>query len=203
MTRTSQDDVTAELATHLGALRRILVDGVEDYLSRYGEEERLIHCATTKAGIIHDHQVARAAKYAVTSSGQAKLLNFSGLRVLAIGRCAIRFKKFDDELLSCNLQTKQIVDFRRQNPLPGMPPTVNLECGYVLDESGVSVSGTWLVQPSGRGVRWAHRLYDSSVKPVVENLFEYMNHEEEETEGESGAIIVPKVVPIRKDSDED
>lgn len=202
MAHSSQASVTVELSPHMEALRRILIGGVEDYFDQYSDAVRTVHCPTTKAGIIHDHQVARASNYSVMSSGLAKLLDFSGLWILSIGRCAIRFKKFNEDLISRNQPTKQVEDFRRQQPLPGLPQTVNLECGYRLDAAGTSVAGTWLVQPSGRGVKWQHEIVESGVKPVVENLFEYMD-KEEEADGESGAILVPKTVTIRKNRDGD
>lgn len=162
-------------------LRDILIGGWLDYIQEYSDEQKMIHCPSTRAGIVHDHQIERASKFAAENG--FLLLNLSGMKVLVIGQYAIRFKKFSDDLRSYNQPTIQVRSFRGQQSLEGFAETFNLEAGYVLNEVGSAILRTSLVQPSGKGINWELELQENQVISVIEDIFDYRTTENIQEEG--------------------
>lgn len=198
MSLITKSQATNDLGSFLPLLRGIMIGSWSDYINDYPEKLRVIHCARTRANIVHDHQIERASKFAIENGFQ--LINYSDMKVLSIGSYAIRFKKFDEELLSSNQPTKQVLKFRDQESLPGFSETFNLEAGYVLTESRTDIYKTCLVQPSGKGINWHLELLDSETKTVVDDLFAKRENSQptEESEGVTIRGKDNKITPIQK-----
>jgi len=203
MSLVAKSKVISELGLFFPSLRRIITDGWNDYINLYPDNLKVAHCATTRANIVHDHQIQRASNFAVENGFY--LMDISGLKILLIGDYAIRFKKLTDNLLSRNHPTKQVEDFRKQKSLPGFSETHNLEVGYVLSIDSAEINKTCLVQPSGKGINWDLDLLEAETRTIVADLFEESCNADS-SDGSEGAIIRGKkdnVVTIRSIKNED
>lgn len=205
MSLISEQEAVNNLYPHISAIREIVVGGWNDYIEKYPEEVRVLHCPTTRAGIVHDHQIHRASIYAQKASG-VTLCDLTRLKMLIIdGKFAIRFKKLDNDLRSANLKTKQIREFRSQEQLCGLPQTHNLEAGYLLSELETEIQNVFLVCPNKGGLYWAAKLEEhSKVEQTIFDLFEnFQGMDETDEEEEVG--IRPKednVIPLRNEGKE-
>jgi len=205
MSLISEQEAIRHLQPHISAIRDIIVGGWGDYIAKYPEDVRVLHCPTTRAGIVHDHQIHRASVYAQEASG-VPLYDLTRLKMLVIdGRFAIRFKKLDNDLRSANLQTKQVREFRSQEQLCGLPQTHNLEAGYLLSELETEIQDVFLVCPNKSGLYWAAKLEENyQVKQTVFDLFENFP-EMDELEDEDEIGIRPKedgtVIPFRREGE--
>ena len=138
----SKSKVISDIGLFFPSLRKIVIDGWDDYVNYYSNDQKVIHCPTTRANIVHDHQVQRASIFAIDNSFD--LLDIAGMKILLIGEYAIRFKKLTDNLLSRNQPTNQVKEFKKQISLPGFSETHNLELGYVLNIDRSEISKTCL-----------------------------------------------------------
>lgn len=205
MSLVTEQEAITHLRQHLAGVWGIVKGGWDDYLSMYSEAVRVIHDSTTRANIIHAHQIERASRYA-QSVHDVRLADLSKLKVLVIdGKFAIRFKKFDDELRSANHPTRQVVDFRAQEQLAGLPPTYNLEAGYLLNQLETEIHSIYLVCPNRNGNYWAAELCGESATQTIFDLFEKQQVAIDDTE-EANVVIRPRrggvVKPIRRERDE-
>jgi len=189
----SKAEVEKQLADQINDIWDIVNGGYSDYVDNYDDRHRLLHNPTTKASIIHDHQVARAATYAFKNSiFGTRFLDYSKLKILLIGdKFAIRFKKLNLDKKSSNQPTKQVKDFLSQETLSGIPVTHNLEAGYVVtgDESdGISI---YLTCPSGHKTNphWHVELLNGKIGEIEKDLLDYA---EELDINDDEAIIQPK-----------
>jgi len=168
--------ILSDLAPHIYPLvHQITVPGWRDLMDLY-EQAPLLQTRvtrTTRAGMVHDFQVDRAAQYAAKTNG-VELVNLTRLMLLIVeGQYAIRWKKLDDGYRSRNIFTGQVESFLRQEQLPGIPLMCNLELGYQLDRSERSISGVFLACPSGRFSNFwqVDLLRSSTYQQVVTPLF--------------------------------
>ena len=89
----SKSKVISDIGLFFPSLRKIVIDGWDDYVNYYSNDQKVIHCPTTRANIVHDHQVQRASIFAIDNSFD--LLDIAGMKILLIGEYAIRFKKIN------------------------------------------------------------------------------------------------------------
>jgi len=200
-----ESEAIARLQAHLPAVRDIVVGGWNDYITGYPDEKRVIHTPTTRANIIHDHQVERASRYCQLAHG-ARLEDLSRMKVLVLEDAfAIRFKKLDDVMRSANQPTLQVADFRAQAQLPGLPETYNLEAGYVLRQFDEGIAGTYLVCPNGPQFYWAAELTDGAGNQTVFSIRD-PKRPDGGSEEATGVVVRPKqsgiIVPLRRGGDE-
>lgn len=136
----------------------------------------------TRAGIVHDYTVARAARLC-SANPNARLEEIRQLYVLVLEqKIAIRFKKLDEELHSRNQPTQQVKDFRSQLQLDGIEAPHNLEAGYVLDKLEKSIRDVHIVCPNGSGIFWDIELSDQTVTTKVADIFERRQPDEKPPE---------------------
>ena len=205
----SKAEVERLLADHINDIWEIVNGGYKDYVDSYDERHKLLHCPTTKASIIHDHQVARAATYAFKNSVfGTKLLEFSKLKILLIGdKFAIRFKKLNPDKKSSNQPTQQVKDFLSQEALPGIHTTHNLEAGYIVNGDDNNDISIYLTCPSSHKTTpyWHVELFNGKVEQVESELFE---HTKEVENSDDEVIIQPKktqadVIQLKAKKNED
>lgn len=199
-----RDTAEAALAGHLKPVHEIVTGAWGDYMAKYSLELRAAHTPTTRANIVHDHMVERAARYAQVCIGVR--INESQRAIAMVietdvGVFAIKLKKLDDDLRSQNLRTKQVEDFRMQEPLIGFEETHNLEAGYTVNEMAQALSGVFIVCPNGHGNYWEIALSDAGIQPIVEDLFDHRRFEEGEAEIRSRKDI-GEIHPFKRDSGE-
>ncbi len=207
MALVSESEAREILGARINDLWSIVNGGWEDYEKYYSMKVRLLHCPVTRASIVHDHQVARAAAYAMKAQAfGAKIIDLSKLKILLLDDLfAIRFKKLDAKKFSFNQPTHQVINFRSQNSLDGFPVTYNLEAGYVLtkDESGISEVS--LVCPNGNKNKpyWDMRLEQTGSKTIFTDIFDDQN---EPFDSDDEVEITPKksadVIEIKRDKNE-
>lgn len=203
-----QTEAIVRLKRHLPALREIVVGGWNDYLTGYSEAQRVVHTSTTRANIVHDHQIDRASRYCQSADG-ARLADLSRMKVVVLEDAgavfAIRIKKFNEDMCSVNQPTRQVLDFRAQERLPGLPETYNLEAGYLLRRYDGGIEGAYLVCPNGPQPYWSTALDDGAAN---QTLFDFRQPKspDDGNDGAAEVIVRPKqggiIVPLRRDGDE-
>jgi len=120
---------------------------------------RHIHTPRTRACIIHDHMVDNA---------RSRFENRDGIRTYEIGglfiveieeKILIRFKKLDEDKLSCNIPTQQALEFLGQMELPYMPPkATRLIAGYELNSLQTAINAVSITCPNGSRNEWYYDL---------------------------------------------
>ena len=186
----NQAHVHVALEGYLPALREMVAKAVADYREMYNPFLRSVHTGRSKASLVHDHFFHHARAYAEQTPG----VRFEEVRKLCMLHFAegfiIRFKKVDGDLLPSGHLTQQVVKFRTQQPLEGLPPSVHLDLGYEEDTLGV-LHSVFLICPSGpRSNMWVSELNEEApVTTTVVSLFGGSNTTIEEP---AGAIIATK-----------
>ncbi len=185
-----QSQVHRALESYLQSLRVMVGQAVADYGALYSPLLRSIHTSRTKASAVHDHFFHHARNYAEKTPG----VRFEQLRKLCMLHFSegfiIRFKKMDKDLLPSGHLTDQVVKFRTQQALEGLPESVHLDLGYEEDMLG-NLQSVYLICPSGpRSNMWVSELNDEApATTTVVSLFEASNTIIEEP---AGAIIATK-----------
>lgn len=170
MSIVSQVKVTTDLEAHMPYLVD-LVKGAWEDVENLPALLKVIMTPRTRASLIHDHMLSRAAKYAAESEGVRYFERQLMHGLVFEGKYAIRFKKLDDDSLSRNQPTTQVTEFRSQIELEGIDAAHHLEVGYVTDSLGTSVRDVRITCPSGRGNAWSVSVMDCIAKAVVVDIF--------------------------------
>lgn len=197
-----REEALSILSGHLDAFYQVVSGAWGDYMS-YPNEKRVVHSGRSRASLVHDHMVDRASRYAVEGMG-VQIVEKRKLYLFVFdGRIAVRFKKFDEELKTCNQPTNQVWQFKSQIQLPGVEAVHNLESGYILGADEQSIQAIHLVCPSGSGVYWDVLLTENAQFTVVEDLFAKKIASEED---EEGAIVKrreeAKIIQLKKNDDQ-
>lgn len=192
-------DAIKALGSHLGEIRKSIHEGW-GMLDEVPWNVRQAMSPRSRANLVHDLIVDRASRRL-----PAEIVDLSDLKLFVFdGKAALRFKKFGDDYISRNQPTKQVERFRAQEQMPGFPPFMNLEAGYILDRYTSEITSTHLVCPNGKGVYWELGLDETHAVEGVSDLFEERRHEEEELEP---SIWTPKtqneIIAIRKKDEQD
>ncbi len=113
----------------------------------------------TCASLIHD-LVKRKIREQLSSDPDVTIGEFNGIfGVLLQGQVFIRFKKFNDDLTTSNVQTNQTDNYNRQANFAGFgeAPTL-LVAGYLPDSSWTSIRNIYLICRDGNGIIWQRDL---------------------------------------------
>ena len=185
----SRADGLRIVGPHFAGIFDAIDDSWSTYMSDYTPEQRATHCTTTRAGIVHDIMVARASAY-FTSIPNSSVTDLSGLKLFSItspeGQIVIRFKKFDDQLLSRNQRTKQVADYRGQRQMDLIGEAFHLEAGYILDKDQLKIEQISLVCPNNEGNYWDIQLTRTTAETKVHDIFD-VEHADEKVD-----IVRPK-----------
>lgn len=180
-----REEAETALAPHLNAIKEIVAGAWSDYISKYSLELRATHTRTTRANVVHDHMVERAARYAQVAIG-VRIHESQKMMAMVIetnhGVIAMRLKKFGDDLRSQNQSTGQVDGFRMQLPLSGFEETHNFDAGYTINEMAQELSGVYVVCLNGSGNYWEIALTDEGIKSIVTDLFDHRQFDEGEAE---------------------
>jgi hypothetical protein len=160
---------------HFGELFNIISGSWKEYMTDYSTKQRATHCATTRAGIVHDITVERASRY-FSEIDDGDVHNLSGLILFTLrgedDLVAIRFKKFDRQLTTRNQPTHQVRDFKRQQQIDALGHAYHLEAGYVLSKDELEVQQYCLVCPNDNDVFWDIELTATDSVTKVRDMFE-------------------------------
>ena len=124
--------------------------------------------STSKANITRDFIIDEAK----TTFPMSSIINGKGNIILVKMDCfLIRFKKLGKKLLAGNIQTSQAVKFSNQLSLPDIPSSINLNAGYVLDETRTEIKHIYITCPSSLYTNnWCLNLAE-----FIENKFKIKN----------------------------
>lgn len=187
---------------HFGALFDIITSPWTEYMAEYTDKQRAKHCATTRAAILHDLTVHKAAAYFTVIPG-SRVFDALGLKIFTIEddpqSVAIRFKKLDEQLLSRNQPTGQVSRFRRQEQMDFLGAAYHLEAGYVLDKNATRIEMASVVCPNGNNNFWDIELTATTAVTKISDMFDPHQIDEKVN------IVRPKIVPDEqgKKSDDD
>jgi hypothetical protein len=141
-----KDIIEEKLTPHIKNIYRCIVDGFDKAVPLLKSESRTF-CNRTKSGIIRDFIVSEVREV----FSYPHIIENKSLVVLNIEGVIIRFKKLNRRLLAGNNPTNQSEKFSNQDKLPGFAlPTVNLNAGYVIDESGYDIRSVHLTRPKSQ-----------------------------------------------------
>lgn len=73
--------------------------------------------------------------------------NAQRLKVLLLNGISLRFKKLNKKHLAGNISTKQARSYASQQNLPGMKSSLNLNAGWLLDQTGRKIEAVYLTCP--------------------------------------------------------
>ncbi len=120
---------------------------------------RHIHTARTRACIVHDHMVDNA-RQRFENRPNTRTYEIGGVFFVEIEeKVLIRFKKLDEDKLSCNIPTQQSLEFLGQMELPHMPPKVTrLIAGYELNGLQTAIRAVSITCPNGSHNAWYYDL---------------------------------------------
>lgn len=190
------------LAPHLDGLYGIPMNAWNEYHRAVPQDLQVRFCSRTRASAIHNLMVANAHAYAASTDGVRTFESQQMVGITIDGRLAIRFKKLDEDSLSRNQPTRQVEEYRNQQPLDGIDAAHFLELGYLTDETGTKLLEIRIAHPSGRGVSWWARLDGGVAVPVVVDLFQPPSGDGEVEPPRIAPKKSDNVVPLRKTDNE-
>ena len=194
-----RDEAIAALQPHLGAIYDILHGGLAD-LHALPLEDRRSFTATTRAGMVHDYQIKRAARY-FSGFSDVRVHELSKLFLFDIHQTvALRFKKFDSALKSSGWATGQVREFRGQVQLGGVDAPSNIEAGYVLDPLDKEIVWAGLVCPNNEGYYWQVQLMEERTVNTVTDIFDKSDVQEQGTTFKAKKTGL--VIPINRNGNE-
>lgn len=133
MLKLKRDEAIPIIAPHAERLYYIAATPLSDYLKTY--PNLTIHCATTRAGILHDLMIDKARKEFLGVKGVRLIDAPMGVTLIEIDeKVLIRCKKLDEGGLPSNYPTGRAVEYDNGDDLPGIPPEPQrLTLGYRLN----------------------------------------------------------------------
>ena len=157
--------------------------GFKAYLTHYKSFSHL-HKRRTKASIVNDH-IIDFAKICFEDKNNIQIIEPKGLFLVEVeGKILVRFKKLNSDLQSCNFQTKQQIDFKKQLHIPGIPPALpRLDAGYIPNKLWTDLDGMYITFPFGNQIPWNIPLGNKSQRPCtipihfhLQNLIELLQN---------------------------
>lgn len=157
------EDEQSGVLDALGSLRDVLAESIhaafDRYLSRNGEDAADL-TSLTKANLIRDYAVSAFSERTAKNKRVRKLLSRNLLVFIVDNKYRLRFKKLNSRLVSSNIRTSQAIKFESQDwDLFGpQERSLNLNVGYLLNESSTDLAVYLTCPLSYRNIAWAARL---------------------------------------------
>jgi hypothetical protein len=188
------------LSQHFQTLWSVIDGAWNDYQTKIPDDVRAIASTRSRASLVHDFMVKRSLELEDTTSdvsSRKHRMMFVLIFKSNNGLIAMRLKKLDEDGISRNNPTKQVIDFRNQDIIPGLEARHHLEIGYILSSTQDHIQSIELVCPSGDGIYWR-----AEVTPVAtrENVFNLWEHRGEEEQKGTGFTVTRR--EIRSDENE-
>ena len=137
-------------------------------------------------------EINTKAKQAFASSEAIKPIPANNSCLYMLDKLAFRFKKLNDNGLTCNYPTQASLDFHAQSELPGIPEVARLEVGYLLNKIQTKIDEVIISYRESDSVEWSIKLSDhlntSNVVP--------MEHNNEQV-NEANTERAPKLVKVK------
>lgn len=166
-TQAQMETDLADLIPEIGAVVRA---ALVQYVQKYGPL-RHEQSPRSRASIIVDLMHAEVEKRFERTAGVRVFRKSSTIYLGLHGKYVTKFKKLSSAKLAACTGTQTSMSFAAQQvqqttfvPFPEAP--TNLFAGYILDESEIAKSSTWIVCPNGNGKpHWTYPV--PAVEPVV------------------------------------
>jgi hypothetical protein len=165
-----------DLGAHVFGIRGALMRAWQTYMGKTPAELHSLHDATARANCVHCYIKHEISLYAQLHPARLRVIVINKLFILIVDeKYAIRFKKLDDELNTANHPTGQVLSFKNQEEIDGVPVLHFLETGYMLDESELNISMIYLLCPNGpKKYYWEAKIEHEKVLesgPVIHDFF--------------------------------
>jgi hypothetical protein len=177
----SDDDVKRIVEPHFPIFVASWKGAFTDYRTKY-DETRMVHSKIARAILLRDHCIDHIKRnfhgvmhVEIMERGLMCLVVMSGKHLGLDLYAAARLKKFNPNMLTSNIPTKQSGNFAEQKPvvtefqgeLFGEPITemkkepVHLNIGYQPNHLYTDVEGVYMAMPNGkRSVKWFVKISD-------------------------------------------
>jgi hypothetical protein len=148
----SFDAAQEQLSDMFDPLWEIVSNAWADWQAETSPKAKAILTARSRASNIHDYMVWRARGFCETRDNvEVRVRRLMCVLVINTDKAAfaIRFKKLDEDGLPKNQPTAQVLMFRHQKTLDGIPASHHLEVGYRLSRDQTRIEAIEVVCPSG------------------------------------------------------
>lgn len=201
-----QDTVLTIFGDDIYGVREQLLGAWADYHAEYPERIKELNDRTTRANCVHSLAKDRLSRFAGFHSDRLRVAIHQRMFVLVVkDRLVCKIKKLDRLLKSSGIRTQNMVDFRRQKCLPGLPDSCNLEIGYQLDRAERQIASVHLVCPNDAAYYFAWEIEESEITTKVSDLFP-IRIPVEQNEEDDAPLFVPKKdgevipFPVKRDA---
>ena len=159
----SVDDIRPLLRSREVALNKIVLGAFDRW---WNNPERLQLYRRTRATLIHNYMMI-AAPTAFSTDPGVRLIDRNGHETsyfLIEGRVLLRFKKGDENGLTCNIDTQAALAFvdPEVDNLLGLPEIARLDVAYVLSELATRVEKILIVARDGDAIAWSYEIYPTA-----------------------------------------
>ena len=144
-------------------------------------------------------EINTKAKQEFASGDAIKPMSINNSCLYMLDKLAFRFKKLNENGLTCNYPTQASLDFHAQSePLPGIPEVARLEVGYLLNKIQTKIEEV-VISYREWSIKLSEYLSASNVVSM-EQSNEHIN--ESGTERKSSLVKVKATVKEAKSSEE-
>lgn len=138
------------------------------------------------------------AKQAFASGDTIKPIPVNNSCLYMLDKLVFRFKKLNENGLTCNYPTQASLDFHAQSELPGVPEVARLEVGYLLNKIETKVEEVVISYRESDSVEWSIKLSEHLVASNVVSM-EQNNENVNEAAIERKSSLVKVKVPAKEE----
>lgn len=132
-----------------------IVESVWSAWEKIADEGRMMISPTAWANVLFSY-IVHYARSLFSDVDDAKIYE-GRLFLIGIGDTLLRWKKLrsNTDLRSRNYPTLFQQEYSKQRRLPGIPRSVRLTIGYVLDVTGSAIEALYVTCPMGNRIAWS------------------------------------------------
>jgi len=169
----SKEDAHSHLERYFELIRQPIDLAWADWKSHYSATKHVL-TPTAQANVVWSHMWGHVRE-TFSNVPHTTVIEENGIHAVAID-CGtvtflLRYKKLDIDRMSKNVPTLQSRAFRGQMEITGVPSSVHIEAGYILNSTGTSFESVELVCPKPNGINWCIALPEAGVLTTPLPLF--------------------------------
>ena len=147
-----------------------ITGGFSDY-KIYDLERGVIHDKTVKSNLVRSYVINRV-KQLVANHPNLRLIEQKRMfAVLVSDKVIVRFKKLNNIFRSCNIQTRQIKEFRRRILSFQGVRALPIDAGWRVNDFYTEIEDVHFVCPNGKGNLWRFPLEDLAIQKIQTVMF--------------------------------
>lgn len=163
------------LGPYISRIQEAVKRAIKDYyLSGQYAKVRYIHSPRTAACLCHDHIKAEIKREFESTHGVSYSEKRGSFTLNVQGAAVLRFKKFNKNLMSSNIKTKQVTAYLLQQPmqleLDGLPPDGLLHVGYIMNRLGTDIEKIYVTYRYANVNIWE---WDTSEETLVQPVINF------------------------------